>query len=172
MNNKRLHAKITRQVLQILKDNNLYLKPKKCEFNKTEVEYLGVIVSEGRLRMSPNKVLAIAKWPTPKSKKELQQFLGFLNFYRRFIKDFTKLATPLHYLTGNKPWTWSSFKDLAFHNLKKAVAHDPILTLPLDDVPFRIKADSSGYATGAVLSQLVFAGPVTRPKKDQKKTGP
>jgi hypothetical protein len=153
-NDKRLHAKITHQVLQILKDNNLYLKPEKCEFDKTEVKYLGIIVSEGRLCMSPNKVLAIAEWPTPKSKKELQQFLGFLNFYCHFIKDFAKLAMPLHYPTGNKAWTWSSFEDLAFYDLKKAVAHDPILTLPLDDAPFCIKADSSGYATGAVLSQL------------------
>ncbi|KAJ3494703.1 hypothetical protein NLJ89_g10750 [Agrocybe chaxingu] len=148
------HARITREVLQILKDNNLYLKPEKCEFDKTEVEFLGVIVSHGSLRMSPSKVDAIASWPVPKSKRELQQFLGFLNFYRRFIHDFANLAAPLNHLTGNKPWNWTAIEHDAFHKLRTAALDGPVLALPLDDAPFRIEADSSGYATGAVLSQL------------------
>lgn len=153
-NDRNLHAQITRQVLHILQDNNLYLKPEKCEFDQLEVEYLGVIISEGQIRMSPKKVDAVAQWPTPKSKKDVQQFLGFVNFYRRFVRNFADLATPLHALTGSAPWKWSHTEDTSFKNLRDAVISGPVLTIPLDDAPFKIEADSSGYATGAVLSQL------------------
>jgi hypothetical protein len=75
------HRKITRRVLQILRENKLSLKPEKCEFEKTETKYLGMIVGNGQICMDPTKVQAISEWPNPKNKKELQQFLGFMNFY-------------------------------------------------------------------------------------------
>ena len=148
------HRLITRQVLSLLQKHNLFLKPEKCSFETLEVEYLGVIVSHGSLKMDPKKILALQTWPTPRCKKDVQQFLGFVNFYRRFVKDFAKTARPLNQLCGSKPWFWSDNENQAFLSLRNSVVHGPILAIPLDDAPFRIEADSSGYATGAVLSQL------------------
>ena len=77
--------RLTREVLKRLRDNDLFLKPKKCEFNKTEMEYLGLIVEEGQLRMDLTKLSGISNWPTPKMVKDVRSFLGFGNFYRKFI---------------------------------------------------------------------------------------
>ena len=75
------HRQITRQVLLILRENKLSLKPEKCEFETQETKYLGMIIGNGQIRMDPNKVNTIETWQSPKNKKELQQFLGFANFY-------------------------------------------------------------------------------------------
>ncbi|VDC05060.1 unnamed protein product [Peniophora sp. CBMAI 1063] len=93
------HRDIVHQVLKILRDNHLYLKPKKCDFEQSSIEYLGMIVEQGVIRMDPAKVAAISDWPKPTKKRELQSFLGFCNFYHRFIKDFSKIARPLYNLT-------------------------------------------------------------------------
>jgi hypothetical protein len=81
-NDHKQHAQIVKQVLQILCDNDLFLKPEKCVFHVSEVEYLGVIIGHNQVRMDPTKTSAIHDWPTPTKKKELQRFLGFCNFYR------------------------------------------------------------------------------------------
>ncbi|KIL70533.1 hypothetical protein M378DRAFT_117693 [Amanita muscaria Koide BX008] len=148
------HRSVTRAVLTILKNNKLCLKPEKCEFERTKIEYLGIVISRGSIAMDPKKVAAIMQWPVPRTKQELQQFLGFLNFYRRFIHNFAKLAQPLYPLTGNAPWHWSAVEASAFDSLKTAVTSAPVLAIPKDDAPYRLETDSSGYATGAVLSQL------------------
>jgi hypothetical protein len=75
------HREITKQVLQILRNNNLYLKPQKCTFEQEEIKYLGMIIGNGVVKMDPKKVAAVAEWPTPQSKTELQQFLRFANYY-------------------------------------------------------------------------------------------
>jgi hypothetical protein len=93
------HRKLVRQVLEVFRSNNLSLKIEKCEFEKTQVKYLGLIVGDGETRMNPAKVSAVANWPEPKNKKELQSFLGFCNYYCRFIKDFSEIARPLYDLT-------------------------------------------------------------------------
>ena len=148
------HRLVTRQVLSVLQKHNLFLKPEKCQFEATEIEFLGVVISHGQLKMDPKKIAALEDWPTPRNKKDVQQFLGFVNFYRRFVKDFAKIARPLNHLCGSTPWNWSTTEDEAFESLRHSVIHGPILAIPLDDAPFRLEADSSGYATGAVLSQL------------------
>lgn len=112
-----------------------------------------MIVEEGRVRMDPAKVKAVAEWATPTRKKDLQSFLGFCNFYRRFIKDFSCIARPLHRLTGDVPWEWLLEQQLAFDELKHRITAEPVLAIPTDDGKFRVEADSSNYATGAVLSQ-------------------
>ena len=76
------HHEIVHRVLQILRENKLSLKPQKCKFEKEEMKYLRMIIGRGEVRMDPTKVAAVAKWPTPKNKKEVQQFLGFANYYR------------------------------------------------------------------------------------------
>jgi len=85
-------VKLTHRILQRLLDLDLYPQPKKCSFNQTSVEYLGLIISEGELHMDPVKLTAVSNWPTPKTMKEVQKWLGFCNFYHRFIKNYSALA--------------------------------------------------------------------------------
>ena len=100
------HQKIVKRVLEILRKNHLYLKAEKCEFEKDRVEYLGLIISPGKIEMDPVKVEGVSKWPSPSNVKEVQSFVGFANFYRRFIKDFADIARPLHDLTRkDAPWS-------------------------------------------------------------------
>ena len=79
------HIQQVRRVLKQLLENGLYAKPKKCEFHKASVSFLGFIIHQGQLATDPAKVRAVVKWPTPDTRKQLQRFLGFANFYRRFI---------------------------------------------------------------------------------------
>jgi transposase InsO family protein len=148
------HREVTRRVLELLQKHKLFLKLDKCEFEKTEVEYLGVIVSHNSVRMDPVKVAGVAEWPVPTNKKELQSFLGFTNFYRRFIRDFSHHGRPLFDLTRKDlQWKWTSLEQSAFDDIKGKITSAPILTSPDNSRPFRIEADSSDFATGAVLSQ-------------------
>ncbi|SJL11766.1 uncharacterized protein ARMOST_15175 [Armillaria ostoyae] len=147
------HRRIVRRVLQKLRENKLFLKAKKCEFEVLQTEYLGVIISEGQVRMDPIKLAGIAEWPTPTKKKELQSFLGFTNFYRKFIKNYSKVVRTLTQLTGNAEWTWGAAQNQAFQQLKKQMAEDVILAIPNGTGRFRVEADASNGAIGAVLSQ-------------------
>lgn len=79
------HRQVVHRVLQLLQEHKLYLKPEKCKFHQTRVEFLGLVVSHNQVEMDPIKVAGVSKWPTPTKKKEVQSFLGFTNFYRRFI---------------------------------------------------------------------------------------
>jgi len=76
------HRKVTQRVMELLQKHNLFLKPKKCKFEKTEVEYLRVIISQNCVKMDPVKVAGVTEWPTPSNRKEVQSFPGFTNFYR------------------------------------------------------------------------------------------
>ena len=93
------HRKVVRQVIELLQKHRLSLKPEKCEFEKTSIKYLGVVVSQDSVKMDPAKVARVSKWPTLSNKKEVQSFLGFTNFYWRFIKGFSHIARPLFDLT-------------------------------------------------------------------------
>lgn len=97
---------------------------------------------------------AITEWPTPRKVKEVQSFLGFGNFYRKFIKDFSAIARPLYDLTkkGNQ-WEWTTECEESFQTLKRAFVTAPVLIMPDKEKPFRVETDASGFATGGVLSQ-------------------
>lgn len=142
-----------KHVLQRLHENKLFLKAEKCEFKVLKTEYLGIIISEDSVRMDLVKVAGIMEWPTPTKNKELQSFLGFTNFYRKFIKNYSKVVKALTQLTGNATWTWGREQDVAFQDLKKHMAEDVVLAIPNNDDPFRVEADASEGAVGAVLSQ-------------------
>ncbi|SJL18203.1 uncharacterized protein ARMOST_21781 [Armillaria ostoyae] len=131
----------------------LFLKAEKCEFEVLESEYLSVIISEGQVCMDPVKLAGIAERPTPTKKKELQSFLGFTNFYRKFIKNYSKVVRALTQLTGNAEWTWGAMQNQAFQQLKKQMAEDVILTIPNRVGRFRVEADASNGAISTVLSQ-------------------
>jgi hypothetical protein len=103
------HDRVTRLVLERLRQYKLYLRHDKCEFAKTKIEYLGLIISHGQAEMDPVKITGVAEWPTPSNKKEVQSFLGFTNFYRCFIQGFSDLARPMFDLT-RKDSTWGGGK--------------------------------------------------------------
>ena len=100
-------------------------------------------MGNGRVQMDPTKVAAVAEWKVPVNKKGVQEFLGFVNFYRRFIRDFSKIARPLHELTGKQPWEWGIEQQEAFDALKGCLCSEPILAILEDDAPFRVEADCS-----------------------------
>jgi len=148
------HAKVIRRVLQVLQEHKLFLCLEKCKFCKERIEYLGLVISENEVSMDPVKVAGVREWPTPENKTDVQAFLGFVNFYRRFIQDFSAKAQPLFDLTRSEQvWTWSRRKQTAFEDLKMAVTTALVLMFPQDSEPFRVETDTSDFATGAVLSQ-------------------
>jgi len=151
---KEEHEQAVRWMLQVLKENKLFLCLEKCEFCKHRIEYLGLVISENKVSMDPVKVAGVQEWPTLENKTDVQAFLGFVNFYQRFIWDFSAKARPLFDLTRSEQvWTWSGKEQVAFEDLKTAVTTAPVLVSPQESDPFRIEADSSDFAIGAVLSQ-------------------
>jgi hypothetical protein len=148
------HRSKVAHILQKLKDNDLYLKPEKCSFHKQEVEYLGVIVGRGKVKMDPIKVEGITKWPTPTNLRELCSFLGFGNYYKDFIDHYSALARPLHDLTKkDNPWHWTQRENTAFQLLKRLFTSYPVLRNPDPQRQYIVDTDASQYAVGATISQ-------------------
>jgi len=148
------HKQVVWRVLEVLAEHKLFLHPEKCEFHRKQIEYLRLVISENKVEMDPVKVARVHNWPTPENWTDVQAFLGFVNFYRHFIRDFSTIARPLFDLThSDKAWSWDTKEQEAFERLKTMVTTAPVLVSPQDLEPFRIEADSSGFASGAVLSQ-------------------
>jgi hypothetical protein len=148
------HGRITRLVLDCMRKHKLYLQPEKCKFEKTKIKYLGVIISHNKVEMDPVKIAGVADWLTPSNKKEVQSFVGFVNFYQRFIPGFSHHAHALFDLTmKDVRFIWGLPQEDSFMKLKELVTSAPVLVLPDDDLPFRLEADGSSITTGAVLSQ-------------------
>ena len=153
------HVAHLRQVLSALRDNKLYGKASKCEFGKEEVEYLGHVVGGGKLRMDPGKLSAVEKWPTPKTVRDIQSFLGFANYYRRFIQGYAGIAATLTALTKKDlPWRWGPEQQCAFDTLRDKLTSAPVLQFPNPSKPFILTTDASDYAIGGVLTQDVGNG--------------
>ena len=149
-----MHIQRTRQVLQRMTELDLHLKLEKCQFASTEVEYLGMIVKPGQLAMDPVKLDGIASWPTPTKVREVCSFLGFANFYCRFIPDYSTVARPLLNLTKKDHcWDWTPEAQTSFDNLKQLFLSKPILQLPDFSKPFAIATDASRNTSSAILLQ-------------------
>ena len=103
--------------------------------------------------MDPVKTSAVVDWPAPKTLKQLQSFIGFMNFYHQFIKGYSEITLPLHKLTQKIPWEWTSEQQEAFKKLKAAIASNEVLTIPNDNGMFKVECDASYYTIGAALSQ-------------------
>ena len=148
------HIVMVTKVLSILKDNDLFLNPEKCHFHKKEVEYLGVLVGNGQVKMDPIKVKGLTDWPTPTTVKELRSFLGFGNYYKDFIVDYSKIARPLHELTRkNTQWNWGITQNTAFTTLKDKFTSYPVLRNPDPTKRYIVDTDASAFALGATISQ-------------------
>jgi hypothetical protein len=142
-----------RKVLEKLKKARLLLKPEKCEFHRKELIFLGFIVGAHGLRMDPNKIEAVRDWPTPKTVKEVQAFLGFANFYRRFIEGYSRITTSLTELTKkDKPFVWTEKAREAFEKLKQYFTTAPLLVTFDPEREIVLETDASDFAIGACLS--------------------
>jgi len=103
------HKKHVKEVLKRLQENWLYASPTKCVFHQDRIEFLGFVLGVDGLRIDESKTQTIQNWPTPRQVKDIQFFLGFANFYRRFIDNYTEITSPLTRLTQkNKPWSWTT----------------------------------------------------------------
>jgi transposase InsO family protein len=140
-------------VFDRLRSASLKLKLKKCEFLKTEVDYLGHRITTAGVQPLPSKVSAIEKYERPKTVKQLRGFLGLAGFYRRFIESFAKIAAPLYQATESTSLSWSLNCQLAFDTLRKALCTDVVLVFPDFTAIFRLETDASDYGLGAILSQ-------------------
>lgn len=134
--------------------NHLYVKSEKSEFHAETGSFLGFIIAPGQIQMDPAKVSAVAQWPTPDNRKKVQQFFGFVNFYRRFIRNVSAIASPLHVLTSPKvPFLWSPQAEESFTQLKERFTTAPILTVPDPNRQFVVEVDASNEWVGTILSQ-------------------
>jgi len=150
------HDNTVREVLRRLSENGLAVSPEKCVWKTQEVEFLGYIIGQEGIKMSQEKVEAVLSWQRPNSLTEVQSFLGFANFYRRFIQDYSRVARPLTELTkkeAGKEWTWNPEAETAFNELKQRLTTAPVLAHIDASKPVIIETDASDFAIGAVLLQ-------------------
>jgi hypothetical protein len=142
------------QVLARLKKLDLYLKPAKCTFETKKIEFLGVILEDGTVTMDPVKVAGVEEWKEPKTVKDICKFLGFCNFYRRFIRGFSHIAKPLNsLLKKDVKWSFGNAEKVAFEKLKMLICEEPVLIQPDQTKQFEVEVDASNYAVGAILMQ-------------------
>ena len=142
-------------VLTRLRNANLKLKAKKCLLFRTEVNYLGHVISAEGIKTDPAKVESVVNWHAPRTVKQVRAFLGMVNYYSRFIKDLAGIANPLHEITkkGTK-FRWESAQAEAFEKLKQALASAPVMAYPNSEGMFILDTDASDISAGAVLSQI------------------
>ena len=141
------------EVLKHLRVNDLFVKPEKCRFRVTEVDFLGMIVSRNGIKMDPEKVNAILKWSEPMNVKQVRAFLGLGNFYRRFIMDYAIISRPMVDLTHKDVlFNFSDKEKASFKALKAAFTTAPVLQYPNQDREFRLETDASEFAVGGVIS--------------------
>jgi len=145
------HDEVVEEVLRQLEENDLYVKLEKCMWKVQKVLFLGVVMGEGKVEMEEDKVKGVLKWPTPQCVRDVRKFLGLANYYRQFVKDFTKVTLPMNRLT-RKDEKWGEEQQAAFEQLKAVFTTRPMLATPELDKEFRVEADASNFATGGVLS--------------------
>jgi len=148
------HRRHVRTILRRVEETGLMLKASKYEFHTTKIEYLGYVISPQRLRMDEEKIRTIKEWKEPTNVKGIQSFLGFANFYRRFIQDYSRITTPLTRLTRKEvSWEWGDEQQTAFNTLKTAMVREPILQHFDPERPVTVDTNASDYAIRAICSQ-------------------
>uniref|UniRef100_A0A251VPE0 RNA-directed DNA polymerase n=1 Tax=Helianthus annuus TaxID=4232 RepID=A0A251VPE0_HELAN len=148
------HEQHLRLILELLRKEQLYAKLSKCDFWLREVHFLGHVVNKDGIHIDPSKVDSIRNWPAPRTPTEIRQFLGLAGYYRRFIKDFSKIAQPLTLLTQKGvTYRWGNMQETAFQYLKDRLCSAPILSLPEGTEDFVVYCDASIQGLGCVLMQ-------------------
>jgi len=146
------HNDIVEEVLRRLEENDLYIKPEKCIWKVRKIEFLEVVIGPNRIEMEKEKVDGILSWPEPKNIRDVRKFLGFANYYRRFIKNFAQVARLINMFTQKDvKWQWGAEQQKAFNELKQVFTMKLVLAALDLDKEFRVEADASNYATGGVL---------------------
>ncbi|GKB53864.1 putative reverse transcriptase domain-containing protein [Tanacetum coccineum] len=152
--NKQEHKEHLKQILELLKKEELYAKFSKCEFWIPKVQFLGHVIDSKGIHVDPAKIESTKDWASPKSPTEIYQFLGLAGYYRRFIEGFSKIAKPMTKLTQKKvKFVWGDKQEAAFQLLKQKLCIAPILALPEGCEDFISYCDASKKGLGAVLMQ-------------------
>jgi hypothetical protein len=161
------HREHVRTVLKVLLKAGLYLKLRKCEFNAKEIGFMGFVITPEEVRMERDRIATIEEWPMPESHRDIQVFLGFANFYRRFIKGFSRIVRPMTaMLRGGKegkifgPFVPTTEMKEAFWRLQSEFTKAPVLAHFDYERPIRLETDASGYAIAGIISQPA-AGPTS-----------
>jgi hypothetical protein len=148
------HWKIVNEMLETLESNDLYLNIDKCEFKQPHIDFLEVHVENNQLKMEEGKIEKVKSWLPPRNLKEVRRFLGFMRYYRYFIKGYSVIAKPLLELTRQAtPWHWDPPQQEAFETLKVKMCKKPVLQQPNFTKTFYLQTDASAYGVGAVLLQ-------------------
>jgi hypothetical protein len=140
-------------VMEILKQNKLFLKESKCTFGTTHVEYLGHVISQHGVSTDPSKIIAIKNWQTPATVTQLRSFLGLSSYYRWFISGYGQICWPPYDLLKKDSFSWTYTHTAAFLQLKQSLTEAPVLALPDFTIPFILECDASSSGIGSVLMQ-------------------
>ena len=148
------HERHVHMVLRKPQAAKLLVKATKCDFHTQKTIFLGCVVSPGQFALEPEKIAAVREWPQPQNVKDVRSFVGYVNYYRKFIKDYGKMIAPLTKLTRNdQSFQWMDHEQAAFEEIKTAVLSEPVLKDPDPDKPYEMEVDASGYAMGGELTQ-------------------
>jgi len=148
------HLQDLRSVLELLRENRLYIKKSKCEFGQKQVGFLGSTISEEGLAVDQHKIDAIKTWPIPKNVHNIRSFLGLASFYRKFVDHFSEKASPLTALLAKTiPYSWGKEQQDSFDEIKQALISAPVLILPKENLHYTVTTNASDIALGTVLSQ-------------------
>jgi len=147
------HDELVEEVVKRLVENDLYVKPKKCKWKVKEVGFLEVVIGPEGIKMEEEKAKGVLDWLTPKCVKDIQKFLGLVNYYCQFIKDFVSIAWPLYDLVKkDQKWEWTGRQQKVFEELKGRFTKEPVLAALDLDKKMRMEVDASDYTIGGVLS--------------------
>ena len=150
-----LHHDHVRRMLTHLRENNFHVKTEKSLFHTTSIKFLGFMVSPKGITMDSAKTEAISRWPVPSNVKQVQSFIGFANFYHRFIVNFSETVTPLTCLTQkDTKFSWGPERQQAFDTLKLTFTQAPVLTHFDPANPIIMEMDASDYTIAAIISQI------------------
>ncbi len=149
------HMDHLEKILACLKKSGLKIKASKCQIFRNEVDYLGYVAGQDGLKVNPRKMDAIKSFPTPQCVRDVQSFLGLANYFRTFIVAFSEKARPLYELLKKEnKWKWTSSESNSFEIIKESLLTAPVLAFPDFTQPFLLTTDASGYAVGALLTQI------------------
>jgi hypothetical protein len=148
------HLKRLKEVFERLQRNRLKLNPAKCQILHQQFAYQGHVITKDGIHADPKRIAAIAKMPTPNNIQQLRSFLGFCNYYRKFIQNYSSVCAPLYAILTDD-FKWNEKAQKAFYELRRILSVISILKYPNFEQPFVVSTDASDYGLGAVLSQKI-----------------